>query len=82
LLALGCAAAPKPDNRAASGIPRKPSWGRFAAQREQAPSPQGIAFSHEFQDFSHKGFRLSLGTSLTNLCSVAANSAAGFDRPN
>ena len=32
-------------------------------------------------DVSHSCFRLSLGTSLTNLWAVAANSAAGFDRP-
>ncbi|WP_442962826.1 DUF6124 family protein, partial [Pseudomonas sp. PA-4-8C] len=32
-------------------------------------------------DVSHSCFRLSLGTSLTNLWTVAANSAAGFDRP-
>lgn len=32
-------------------------------------------------DFSDKAFRLSLGTALTNLLTVAANSATGFDRP-
>ena len=32
-------------------------------------------------DISHSGFRLSVGSGLTNLCAVAANSAAGFDRP-
>ena len=32
-------------------------------------------------DVYHSCFRLLLGISLTNLCTVAANSAAGFDRP-
>ncbi|WP_236306623.1 hypothetical protein, partial [Pseudomonas lactis] len=33
------------------------------------------------QDISHNCFRLSLGISLNNLWTVAANSATGFDRP-
>ena len=32
-------------------------------------------------NISHSGFRLSLGSALTNLFDVAANSATGFDRP-
>ncbi len=32
-------------------------------------------------DISHSGFRLSLGSALTNLFDVAADSATGFDRP-
>ena len=49
-----------------------------------SPLPQGICGAVKIayrSDISHNRFRLSLGTSLANLLAVAANSAAGFDRP-